>query len=108
MSHSRRFRWALFGLVLVSFFTLTGFGCRRTGNGLSGTGQTLVVWGLWQDSATFEPIVQAFKTQTGAAVEYKKIASVDTYEKTLLEALAQGRGPDVFVIHHTWVENKRG
>lgn len=36
------------------------------------------------------------------------MASVATYEKELLEALAQGRGPDVFVIHHTWVEGKRG
>ena len=55
-----------------------------------------------------EPVIDAFEEQTGVEVEYKKIASVATYEKALLEALAEGRGPDVFVIHHTWVESKRG
>lgn len=99
----------LLALMLISVVVLPGFGCRR--NPLAGTennAQTLVVWGLWQDSAMMEPIIKAFQDQTNIKVEYKKIASVATYEKTLLEALAQGRGPDIFVIHHTWVENKRG
>ena len=32
-----------------------------------------------------------------------------TYEKNLLEAMAAGRGPDIFMLHHTWMpryENK--
>ncbi len=53
------------------------------------------------------PIVRTFKEETGITVEYKKIASVATYEKQLLEALAEGRGPDIFVINNTWVEAKR-
>lgn len=97
-------------LVLVAFslFTLTGFGCRRPGGSGDALSQTLVVWGLWQESGQMQPILDAFEEQTGVTVEYKKMASVATYEKELLEALAQGRGPDVFVIHHTWVEGKRG
>lgn len=96
-------------LVAASALALTGFGCRTPG-GLGGDlgGQPLVVWGLWQESAWMQPVVEAFGDQTGIKVEYRKIASVATYEKTLLEALAEGRGPDVFVIHHTWVESKRG
>lgn len=97
-------------LLAVSALALVGLGCRnRAGNGASDLGgQPLVVWGLWQESAWMEPVVKAFEDQTGVKVEYKKIASVATYEKMLLEALAEGRGPDVFVIHHTWVEGKRG
>lgn len=96
-------------LLITSAFALTGFGCRAPG-GAGGDlgGQPLVVWGLWQESAWVDPVVEAFRNQTGIDVEYRKIASVATYEKTLLEALAEGRGPDVFVIHHTWVEGKRG
>lgn len=105
---TKRFSVLLVILVLVSGFALTGFGCRRSGNTGENNVETLVVWGLWQDSAMMDPIIKAFSDQTRVQVEYKKIASIATYEKTLLEALAQGRGPDVFVIHHTWVEGKRG
>lgn len=96
-------------LILISAFSLLGFGCRNPQSQLGdSTSQALVVWGLWQESAHMDPVIDAFKEQYGVDVEYRKIASVATYEKTLLEALAEGRGPDVFVIHHTWVESKRG
>jgi multiple sugar transport system substrate-binding protein len=103
-----RSRLSVAGLIVLSLFTLTGFGCRRSTGPKEQISQSLVVWGLWQESAQMQPILEAFQKQTGVKVEYKKIASVATYEKTLLEALAQGRGPDIFVIHHTWVEGKRG
>ncbi|MEX0649695.1 MAG: extracellular solute-binding protein [Candidatus Andersenbacteria bacterium] len=100
---------ALAILVIVSAASLLGFGCRRPQGGLGdSTSQKLVVWGLWQESADMDAVVKAFQEQTGVGVEYKKIGSVATYEKTLLGALAEGRGPDVFVIHHTWIEGKRG
>lgn len=93
---------------LISLFALTGFGCAAPSVTQKKLEKPLVVWGLWQDSTMMDPVVRAFKEKTGYEVEYKKIASVASYEKMLLEALAQGRGPDVFVIHHTWVEGKRG
>ncbi len=101
-------RLPLLLLIIFSVFALTGLGCRRPGTGEERIDANIVVWGLWQDSSIMDPVVKAFTEQTGIEVEYKKIASVATYEKMLLEALAEGRGPDVFVIHHTWVEGKRG
>ncbi len=97
---------AVVGLGVVA---LSGFGCRRdttTQDQLQG--KSLQVWGLWQDSEDMKPVLDAFKDKTGVVVEYKKIASVATYERELLSALAEGRGPDVFVIHHTWIDSKRG
>lgn len=98
----------LFLLVAVSAIALTGLGCRRPGGSSGSLDQPLVVWGLWQESAWMDPVIDSFTDQTGIEVEYKKMGSVATYEKDLLEALAEGRGPDIFVIHHTWVEGKRG
>ncbi len=95
-------------LIIVSAIALTGFGCRRPGAGTDDTTGSLVVWGLWQESEDVQPVIDAFEQQTGVKVEYKKIGTVGSYEKELLEALAEGRGPDIFVIHHTWVEGKRG
>jgi len=65
------------------------------------------MWGLWQESGDVSEIISAFQAQTGIGVEYKKIASVADYERQLIEALAEGRGPDIFVIHHSWVNNHR-
>lgn len=95
-------------LIIVSGVSLMGFGCRQPQKVQPTTNTTLVVWGLWQDSDVMGPIVRAFKDTTGITVEYKKVASVATYEQELLEALAEGRGPDIFVINNTWVEAKRG
>ncbi|MCH8748552.1 extracellular solute-binding protein, partial [Patescibacteria group bacterium] len=67
--------------------------------------EQLVVWGLWQDSSQLESIIADYQEQSGTAVKYKKIASVMTYRPELIEALAAGRGPDLFVIHHTWVDS---
>ena len=69
------------------------------------TAEQLVVWGLWQDSSQLESIIADYQEQSGTAVKYKKIASVMTYQPELIEALAAGRGPDLFVIHHTWVDS---
>ena len=97
-------RIPLFLLVVISALALAGFGCRAPAPVKTTTTTSLVVWGLWEDSSTMDPILRAFKDQTGIAVEYKKIADIGTYEKTLLEALASGRGPDVFVINNAWVD----
>jgi multiple sugar transport system substrate-binding protein len=110
MAYSLKYKINITLLTLVSLFTLTGVGCRpqeNTGRILD-TDITLVVWGLWEESATLDPIITSFQEETGINIEYRKIASVAEYEKKLLEALAEGRGPDIFVIHHTWVETKRG
>lgn len=108
MPPATRYRLSIGLLIILSFISLTGFGCRQRHAASEKINQKIIMWGLWQDSAMMDPVIRAFKDQTGITVEYKKIASVAEYEKTLLEALAQGRGPDIFVIHHTWVEGKKG
>lgn len=107
MNRQTRQNLSVLVLAAVSLVSLTGFGCRRTqGTGDNFSGE-LTVWGLWQESAQMEPVLKDFTDTYGVKVNYKKVASVATYEKDLLEALAEGRGPDVFTIHHTWVEDKR-
>lgn len=104
----RRLHWTLVVLAAFAVVTLTGQSCaRNTGIGAS-TQRTITVWGLWHESRNLRDIIKAFSDQTGTKVQYKKIASVAAYERELLSALAEGRGPDVFVIHHTWVDGKRG
>lgn len=111
MASSLRFKISATLLTAASLFALTGVSCLPSGSPGGNTGNdapNLVVWGLWEESAALEPIIAAFQEETGLNVEYRKIASVADYENDLLSALAEDRGPDIFVIHHTWVETKRG
>lgn len=101
-------RTALAVLGVLSITTLTGFGCLPRDSQNIAQDVKLSMWGLWHESADLASIIAAFEQTTGAIVEYKKIASVAEYEKELLAALAQDRGPDIFVIHQTWVEGRRG
>lgn len=64
----------------------------------------LEVWGILDDRDALLPIINNYR-QTHPAVttvEYKKFSS-DTYKKELLDALASGQGPDIFVIQNSWL-----
>ncbi len=63
----------------------------------------LEFWGVFDDSDIFQPLIEEFN-QVFPKTEikyYKK--TYQTYESDLLEAMASGRGPDILVIHNTWL-----
>ncbi|MEK7160783.1 MAG: extracellular solute-binding protein [Patescibacteria group bacterium] len=64
---------------------------------------TLEFWSVFDDSDLYRPLITKFKTlYPYISVNYSK-KNVDTYEKELIDALASGRGPDIFSIHNTWL-----
>ncbi len=65
---------------------------------------TLEVWGPVDDSDTFTQIFSTYKTLNPQITEitYKKI-SYDTYKQELVDALASGQGPDIFLIDNSWL-----
>lgn len=64
---------------------------------------TLTYWRLFDDKETFEPIINEYqKEHPNIKIEYKKLTYAE-YEKNLLEALAGGRGPDMFSIGNSWI-----
>jgi multiple sugar transport system substrate-binding protein len=63
----------------------------------------LVYWGVWNSSSDMSALISAYnKSQPNVAIEYHKIPYAD-YEKELVDALAEDRGPDIFSLHNTWV-----
>ncbi len=78
-------------VVLVLIFTNT-----RGGGGNALTAK-LTVWGL-DDAKVFDQIKYGYiKTQPGVTVNYVQVNNVE-YDSKLLEALALGEGPDVFIV----------
>lgn len=90
-------------LLLLGGLTLLGQGCARVAPPTRGP--TLTVWGAFDDAETMQLLTDAFeKSQKGTKtkVEYKKVSPPDQYEEILRTALADGRGPDVFLLHVSW------
>lgn len=62
------------------------------------------VWGVFDDSDAYAPAFAAWQKVNPFVdkMEYRKF-SVDTYKQDLLDALAAGNGPDIFMIRNSWM-----
>ena len=64
---------------------------------------TLEYWRSEDSASDFQPIIDAYrKVRPNVQVVYREVSPSD-YERQLLEALAENRGPDLFSIPITWV-----
>lgn len=93
--------------ILLSFFAivillgLSGCGCKQLNNNQFAV--KLEIWGLFENEDPYRDIFQEYeKANPNISITYKKMA-VDSYQKDLLDALASGQGPDIFLIHNNWV-----
>ncbi len=64
---------------------------------------TLEFWSTWDDSKVFVGLIEKYKEfHPNISINYRKLR-YEEYEKMLLDAWVEGRGPDIFSIHNTWV-----
>lgn len=70
---------------------------------------SLVMWGLFDEREVYQGMIEQYESQTGVKVKYYKISNtVDDYEKLLLNEIAEGKGPDIFVMKNTWLPKHIG
>jgi len=68
----------------------------------------LTYWGLWEPPAVMEGVIAEFeKTHPGVKINYEQ-QSITDYRLRLQNALASGRGPDIFRFHNTWLPMFKG
>jgi len=92
--------------LLMIFLVTSGFGCRKSDNAITEATEpiTLVYWRVFDGPDAFEEIIENYQLQHPfVRIEYRKLR-FEEYERELLHALAEDRGPDIFSIHNTWVE----
>jgi len=71
--------------------------------------KTLVMWGLFDEKEVYQGMLEQYESTTGIKVKYYKISNtLAEYEKLLLNEIAEGKGPDIFVIKNTWVPKHQG
>ena len=67
----------------------------------------LSIWSVWDDETAMSGIMKAYQAEhPNVSFDYKKFR-YEEYEPILLTALAEGRGPDIFSIHNTWMERHK-
>lgn len=89
-------------LVIGSMLFLSGCGLRKSNK--PSYQVNLEIWGLFDDSDVFREIFQNYRDLNKAVseIEYRKLTP-ENYKKELIEAMAAGHGPDIFLIHNTWL-----
>lgn len=63
----------------------------------------LTLWGVFDDQKIMEDLLTELSVTTGIQVQYVGFNDPETYERELINALAGGRGPDIFMFHNTWL-----
>jgi ABC-type glycerol-3-phosphate transport system substrate-binding protein len=94
--------------MLVLFIMPIISGCGTTAT--SGYLVNLEIWGTFDDSTVYSEIIDQYKTINPyvGEIKYRKFSQT-TYKQELLDALASGQGPDIFLIGNGWLpsfENK--
>jgi multiple sugar transport system substrate-binding protein len=97
----------IFLLLFIFIFLITsGFGCKMVNKEVQEAMKpiTLEYWRVWDGPDAFEEIITAYnQLHPFIKINYKKLRYSE-YERELLEAMAEDRGPDIFSIHNTWVK----
>lgn len=96
-----KFRILLALFLLAGVFVISGCGCKEK---VARYKVDLEVWGVIDDSDAYAEIIQNYRelNPNVGEINYKK-QRIETYERDLLDALASGKGPDIFFIHNTWL-----
>ncbi len=87
---------------IILFFLLVFLGIipglRRSG----GEAARLTFWGIDEPRAWESAISLFMKNHPNLSITYKQISEAN-YESELIDALAAGSGPDIFMLHNSWL-----
>jgi ABC-type glycerol-3-phosphate transport system substrate-binding protein len=99
-------------ILILSIFSLSFGGCQRKSTETSTTINPekieLTFYNLFDDSDAFTGQIQAFRSlHPNITIRYEKFTTPEEYENLIINELAEGRGPDIFAIHNTWIEKHK-
>jgi len=104
--HMKRFFRRMLAIPLAAVI-LVGQGCTKAPSQEARELSKQVVmnvWGVVDDYDAYEQVFTKFRqSHPNAEIRYKRFR-LEEYEEKLLNAFAEDRGPDVFLIHNTWVD----
>jgi multiple sugar transport system substrate-binding protein len=64
---------------------------------------SLTYWSLWEDKEVYQPLIDEYQSKNpGVKIVYQKMSQTD-YRDKLIARSKDGRGPDIFRFHNTWL-----
>ncbi|MFA6528282.1 MAG: extracellular solute-binding protein [Candidatus Gracilibacteria bacterium] len=93
-------------LVLITLISTTGSGCLKKDQTTTTKTENieLTMYGLFDDSTIFQPIIQAYESEhTNVKITYKQFTDPSSYLDLVINELAEGEGPDIFAMHNSWI-----
>jgi len=100
--NSNKLFYILVGIIVIAVFITIVLILRNIGGGGS-TPVKLEFWGVFDDRNAFDKVITDFKAQnSNIDIEYRMF-TFEQYEQGFVNALAAGTGPDVLMIHNTWL-----
>ncbi|MDD4995081.1 MAG: extracellular solute-binding protein [Patescibacteria group bacterium] len=94
-----------FSFVILSLIATAGFGCKTQSEAEKEATKpvTLNFWGVFDESDAIQPLITAYRAKHPNVTINYKMYRFDEYEDELLNALAEDRGPDIFMVHNHWM-----
>jgi len=91
--------------AVVSLLLGTGLGCKGVSKEVAARSKPFVLkyWRVFDDNDSLQAAIDAYRgLHPNVQIEYRKFR-FEEYQKELLNALAEDKGPDIFSIHNTWI-----
>lgn len=76
---------------------------RFLGTGKKNKKVELTYWGLWEEKEVIQPLIDEYQRKNkNITIRYEK-RSMENYREKLITRITDGRGPDIFRFHNTWL-----
>ncbi len=99
-------RIRLASVLLLAALVVSGAGCFSSSlqaPPASSKPLTLTYWRVLDDGDAFDEIINGYRAlHPNVTINYRKLR-LEEYERELLDALAEDRGPDILSLHNTWL-----
>lgn len=103
---TKKFISGLVILTLLGISVLPGCLRKKAEQRVKNEVITLTFYGLFDNEDLYLPAIRTFESaHAGVSVIYKKFTEPETYLQLIVNELAEGEGPDVFMLHNTWFPN---
>lgn len=91
--------------LAISFIFITGSSCKISNKATQEAAKaiTLNYWRVFDGEDSFKEIIEAYKARHPHVTINYRLLRYDEYEKEILNALAEDRGPDIFSINNSWI-----
>ncbi|MDI6734329.1 MAG: extracellular solute-binding protein [Patescibacteria group bacterium] len=99
---------AILGLILIVILVFSGIipGLKPKPEVVRHYEANLEFWGIFDTPEAYSEAFQNFKNiYPGVTVRYQGFSDPEEYERNITEALAEGRGPDIFMIRNSALLN---